>query len=122
MFVPQRCARYWALKSPSARVSPQGGKGSRESPGAGQLSQALVWKFGAHDVKGERCKGWSHGRRPELVAGLIGFGLRRVGPWLDRHPDRDFSQATVLQKIGRLVMCGAMLVGICGPLLWLVFT
>ena len=57
----------------------------------------------------------------ELLASLFGSVLGRLRGWLDRLPARDFSQATVLQRIGRLVMCGAVLVGMVGPLLWLVF-
>ncbi|MCA1453884.1 hypothetical protein I6F35_11735 [Bradyrhizobium sp. BRP22] len=53
----------------------------------------------------------------ELVAGLLG----RAGRRLERMPDRDFSQATTLQKIGRLTLCFLVLVGLGGPLIWWVF-
>ena len=52
-----------------------------------------------------------------LLALLLGWSRSR----LERMPDRDFSQATTLQKIGRLTLCLAVLVGLGGPLLWLVF-
>ncbi|MBO4224577.1 MULTISPECIES: hypothetical protein [Bradyrhizobium] len=57
----------------------------------------------------------------ELVAGLMGRALDWTGRRLGRMPDRDFSQVTTLQKIGRLTLCFAILVGLGGPLIWWVF-
>ena len=57
----------------------------------------------------------------ELVLSLVGPALGRFRRRLDRLPDREFSQATALQKIGRLLLCGLVLVGMGGPLLWLIF-
>ena len=52
-----------------------------------------------------------------ILAVLLGWSRDR----LERMPDRDFSQATTLQKIGRLLLCFALFAGLGGPLLWLVF-
>ena len=53
----------------------------------------------------------------ETVGRLLGLFSRK----LDKLPDRDFSQATTVQKVGRLTMCAAVLVFLLGPLLWFVF-
>ena len=44
-----------------------------------------------------------------------------VAEKIDKLPDVDFSQATTLQKIGRLTMCATALVAFLGPFLWFVF-
>jgi hypothetical protein len=53
----------------------------------------------------------------EILGRLLGLFSRN----LDKLPDRDFSQATTMQKLGRLTMCAAVLIFLLGPLLWLAF-
>ena len=61
----------------------------------------------------------------ELEGEAVGRILAAVLGWvrdrLERMPVRDFSQATTLQKIGRLALCCTLLIGLGGPLLWFVF-
>ena len=57
----------------------------------------------------------------DLLLRPFGFSLERLRRRIDRTPDRNFSQATPLQKAGRLIVCAAVLAGIGGPLIWLVF-
>jgi hypothetical protein len=66
------------------------------------------------DVRMSELEGEAVGR---ILAALLGWVRDR----LERMPVRDFSQATRLQKIGRLALCFAILVGLGGPLLWFVF-
>jgi hypothetical protein len=41
---------------------------------------------------------------------------------LEELPHRDFVEASVPAKIGRLIFCGLFLVTVLGPFLWFVFS
>jgi hypothetical protein len=56
-----------------------------------------------------------------LVSSLIGWPLQRFRRRLDRLPDRDPSQLSVLHRLGRLALGLAVSLMILAPLAWLIW-
>jgi hypothetical protein len=40
----------------------------------------------------------------QLVLALFGWPINRLARWVDRQPQRDFSQLSIFGKIGRLIL------------------
>jgi hypothetical protein len=55
-----------------------------------------------------------------LVSSLIGWPLQRFRRWLDRQPDRDPSQLSGLQRLGRAALGLVVCLLILAPLVWLI--
>jgi hypothetical protein len=56
-----------------------------------------------------------------LVSSLIGWPLQRFRRWLDRQPDRDPSQLSGLQRLGRITLGLVVCLMVLVPLMWLVW-
>jgi hypothetical protein len=52
---------------------------------------------------------------------LFGWPIRTFRRWIDRQPDRDPSQISLLEKFGRLALGASLTLCILLPLGWLVF-
>ena len=56
-----------------------------------------------------------------LLGWMFGWLLGRFRRWLDRQPDRDPSQISWLEKVGRLALGVFLTLCILMPLGWLLF-
>jgi hypothetical protein len=56
-----------------------------------------------------------------LLNNLSGALMARFRRWIDRQPQRDFTDASLLDKAGRLLMMVAVLLLVLGPLGWLIW-
>ncbi len=54
-----------------------------------------------------------------LGSGDYGPLLARFRRWLDRKPDRDFSNSPPLHKLGRLALMAIALIAVIAPIYWL---
>ena len=55
----------------------------------------------------------------DWLGGDYGALLARFRRWLDSKPDRDFSNAPPLHKLGRLALMALALMLVVAPLCWL---
>ena len=56
-----------------------------------------------------------------ILGWVFGWPIYLFKRWLDRQPDRDPSQISTLQKVGRLTLGGAITLAVLIPMGWLIF-